>query len=411
MTRRGAAGLLLLCAPLAARAQSVVTTRPIGPVVARLSLSNAVPAIHTLSDGRVLVFDNAKSSVTLYDSLLANPRVVMDSAALRPASGRLGPGKFIRGLADSTLFFASPFEDLLVIDPRGSVAGRRAFPPRQPNEVGTLSANTVRTPNGGAKAVAPGFGLLYSLAGVSAGPPTGAPGQVVVVVGRAPIGMLDLTTGISTTLTTFLTGGVTRYTTTADPRRPTSVGIAGPFPVLDDWAVMTDGTVAIVHGRDYRIEWIKPDRSKSMSDPVSYPWQRLTAADKSRFVDSANTARQQSYDASVARSAAAGSRLSLPPPVPFEVAQIPDTLPALLTGTQQTERVMADPDNRLWVLARHEGSSVTRLIYDIVDRQGKLVDRVQLPENRLLMGIGPNGTVYMMVSGNGPFTLERARFK
>ena len=50
-------------------------------------------------------------------------------------------------------------------------------------------------------------------------------------------------------------------------------------------------------------------------------------------------------------------------------------------------------------------------VYDIVNRRGELVDRVQLPAFRTIAGFGP-GVVYMAVKDSaGVVLLERARLK
>jgi hypothetical protein len=50
-------------------------------------------------------------------------------------------------------------------------------------------------------------------------------------------------------------------------------------------------------------------------------------------------------------------------------------------------------------------------VYDVVNRKGELVDRVQLPSFRTIAGFGP-GVVYMAVKDEaGIVHLERARVK
>jgi hypothetical protein len=49
------------------------------------------------------------------------------------------------------------------------------------------------------------------------------------------------------------------------------------------------------------------------------------------------------------------------------------------------------------------------LVYDIVNRQGELVERVQLPAGRTIVGFGPGGVVYMAVREGRGMVLERAR--
>jgi hypothetical protein len=53
----------------------------------------------------------------------------------------------------------------------------------------------------------------------------------------------------------------------------------------------------------------------------------------------------------------------------------------------------------------------TGTIYDVVDRKGELVDRVQLPAGRTLMGFGPGGVVYLTLRDAGATRIEEVRFK
>ena len=50
------------------------------------------------------------------------------------------------------------------------------------------------------------------------------------------------------------------------------------------------------------------------------------------------------------------------------------------------------------------------ILYDVINRNGEIIERVQLPVGRMLEGFGPNGVIYMSVPVNVGWTrLERAR--
>jgi hypothetical protein len=42
---------------------------------------------------------------------------------------------------------------------------------------------------------------------------------------------------------------------------------------------------------------------------------------------------------------------------------------------------------------------------------GELIDRVQLPQGRTLVGFGPGGIVYLLARDAGAARIEEARFK
>ena len=44
-----------------------------------------------------------------------------------------------------------------------------------------------------------------------------------------------------------------------DRGRGVATSIVNPMPVPDDWAVLADGTIAVVRGREYRVDFISND--------------------------------------------------------------------------------------------------------------------------------------------------------
>jgi hypothetical protein len=96
--------------------------------------------------------------------------------------------------------------------------------------------------------------------------------------------------------------------------------------------------------------------------------------------------------------------MRLPPPLFVEPRDLPDYKPPFLVGATR-----ADADGNLWI--RTSRITNGRAVYDIVNRKGELIDRVQLPAFRTIAGFGP-GVVYMGVrDGEGVVHLERARVK
>jgi hypothetical protein len=46
-------------------------------------------------------------------------------------------------------------------------------------------------------------------------------------------------------------------------------------------------------------------------------------------------------------------------------------------------------------------------VYDVVNRQGELVDRIQFQPARMLVGFGPGGVVYVITRGPTGAKLEK----
>ncbi len=148
-----------------------------------------------------------------------------------------------------------------------------------------------------------------------------------------------------------------------------SIGSRGLFPYFDGFAVMHDGSLAILRGREYRAEWVSADRTHTTTPRLTYGWRRVDDAERARLGDSINAVRKTLYEANVAKwikdSTAVGgagptqtvtgvftatglptpplqlpNRKPLPPPA-LDLQEIPDFLPP--TGV---DPVYADGDNK-----------------------------------------------------------------
>jgi hypothetical protein len=82
---------------------------------------------------------------------------------------------------------------------------------------------------------------------------------------------------------------------------------------------------------------------------------------------------------------------------------LPDYYPAFRMGAAR-----ADIEGRLWI--RTTEPSAAGPIYDIINGEGVLVDRVRLPYGRVIAGFGP-GVVYMGVLDDSGARLEKAKLR
>src|SRR5207248_1451274 len=85
----------------------------------------------------------------------------------------------------------------------------------------------------------------------------------------------------------------------------------------------------------------------------------------------------------------------LTPPTPVQTTEMPDYLPAV---ERNVGSFRADADNRLWIRPKPLAGAPRGggPVYDVVDRTGALIDRVQLPAGRTLAGFGLGGVVYVV---------------
>src|SRR5438046_904516 len=78
-----------------------------------------------------------------------------------------------------------------------------------------------------------------------------------------------------------------------DNVRVTVTMMMNPLPVVDEWAVLSDGSIALVRGRDYHVDWVRPNGTRESSPKIPFEWQRLTDEDKIAFIDSVKAARER----------------------------------------------------------------------------------------------------------------------
>ena len=73
-----------------------------------------------------------------------------------------------------------------------------------------------------------------------------------------------------------------------------------PMPEVDDWAVLPDGTIAIVR-KDYHVDFVDADGKRTSAPKIPFDWQRLTDSAKIAVIDSAK-ARDRARCAPVVRA-------------------------------------------------------------------------------------------------------------
>ena len=101
------------------------------------------------------------------------------------------------------------------------------------------------------------------------------------------------------------------------------------------------------------------------------------------------------------RGQGGGRQLSFVPP-----SELPDYRPAFTNGS-----VRADADGKLWVRIIPTKPTTSGPEYDVIDRSGKLVDRVTLPVGTVIAGFGQGGIVYLGVRDAAGTHVVRAREK
>jgi hypothetical protein len=393
--RRSVFAASTLCLGAAvARAQSRPSPRPLGAVTA----TSADPigdarSIRPLSDGRVVVNDTKGRRLLLLDASLQHITVIADTTAATSRAYGKGLQALLRFAGDSSIVRDEITRAYLVIDPNGKVA--RVIPSAALGGRGVLPPAQAAQPLGLPDAYDEDGRFLY----VSPAPyflgllPEGFVGDTLMVgpdssaLLRQRVGDLAVDTLVS------LKAPRIRQAVSKHGR---GVGrrAFNPIPSGDDWTVLGDGTVAIVRVNDYHVDWVSPDRRITSGPKIPADRVRLTDSMKVAILDSVRAA--QSLD--VPRGGRPAN--SQPPPAYVEPSDLPDFRPPFMSGFTR-----ADTENRVWV-RENENPPKSAAIYDVIDRQGGLRERVQLPAGSALVGFAP-GAAYVTSVVQGTVRLMR----
>ncbi|MCE2900061.1 MAG: hypothetical protein ACK6DP_11735 [Gemmatimonas sp.] len=487
-----------------------VPVREVGPVIARAAQSvTGTNQVRPLSDGSVLVNDVQRRQVLRFDPTLKNVVVIADTApgALMPYGQR--PVSLIPYMGDSTLVADASTLSLVVLDPNGRTVRVMASP--RPNDINLLANVNLGTyafdaqgrlyyrqggtggPGGGGNPMAMMFGAgndggrnrggqggagnanrspNQNRGGDMGGPPGGGPpggfgggqGGFGAQGGRGanqanqpdsvPIVRVDFDTRTADTITFVrVPKNETQMTRGEDGAMRLTVKI-NPLPQADDWALLKDGTVAVMRVLDYHVDYYRPDGAHTASEKLPFDWKRISDEDKTKLVDSLKTMA----NAITQRMGQGGGgfRMSFEPIAP---EKLPDYYPPVRPGSS-----IADHTGNLWVVPTTSNLSAqlaqqfmggggpprgvmagagaaprapgaprdsTRqgpppaammammaqmanqppIVYDVIDQAGTLVERVQFPPGRQLVGFGPDGLLYMAARERGALYLETARLK
>lgn len=469
--RKGAPGALLLTLSVAgmagAQAQatttgapattsSKITTRQLpAPSATSTELLGSVAAVRQLPSGNLLVNDQTRRRVVMLDKDMKLVGVVADSTSNTGNAYGARPGGLITYRGDSTLFIDPASLSMLVLDQNGKIARTMAAP--RPNDVNFLIGGPLGNPGFDAKGRLVYRTLDFGFRGGRGGPQPGQPFVPPTPPDSSALVRFDLATRKLDTVG-FFKIPKTNVTMTQNANGGMNVSVTiNPLPVVDDWTVMSDGSVAFVRGQDYHVDFIDADGNKTSAEKVPYEWQRMTDDDKTRFLDSAKVAIETARAAQQAAGGTAGGqgrggdiaamlggggfpgggasmtmtvtrdgpgggggaappmRVQVggsegpngPPPINMiPASELPDYKPVFGTGS-----VRADLDGRVWVRTIPTKPTPGGAIYDVLDRAGKLVDRVQVPAGTTIAGFGQGGIVYLGMRDATGLHLQRIPLK
>jgi len=458
LVRRDACAVALLVFGSPIAAQQAVPIRELAAPEARTTESfGNIFGVRQLAGGKVLVNDATRRQLVVLDATFATRTISIDSVATGGQSYGPRASPLIPFLADSSLFVDGQSLTLLVIDPTGKVSRVMSAP--KPGDLTSLASSASGVDAKGNLVYRGRFVITPNLpTSASSGPNTPA----VQVPDSQPVVRADFDTRKVDTVGQVKVQSGNRAVVSTDPNgKMIAKTTINPLSTVDEWAVLSDGTIAFVRGHDYHIDFVETDGTRSSSPKLAFDWKRLTDEDKQALIDSARAAIDKQVSdarasapnpAAADRAASLASMMALAPYMTggsgmggvsmggggggvaavamtggggggmpaMAMAMMPtiitefvplkdiaDYYPAIRPGA-----VRADLDGNLWILPTSSAQSKAgELIYDIVNNRGVLTQRVRLPLGRSIAGFGHNGVVYLMqrdANGTGWF-LERTK--
>jgi hypothetical protein len=383
--------VLLASISAIAAAQSPPPVRPIGPLLAASTEPlSSISQVRALSNGHVLVNDILARRVLMFDSTFQHVTVIVDTTSQ--------VGGLIAYRGDTSLSVNPALVSMLVIDPDGKIVRTMAIP--DPRGMLGFLGGPSGTPGLDAQSR-----LVYAVMPFR---PTREPAAGARSLGdSAPIIRFNLESRTRDTVTKFAVPPAHYAVRTIRFGKETSSmtwRALDPTPTTDDWAILSDGTIAVVHGREYRVDMIDVNGRVSAGPKLPFEWQRLSEDDKSAIIDStAHANAEREAQALAARASKDPIGVTVAYPI-VTADEMPDYRPAFEQGAAR-----GDADGKLWIRTSKffNGGAV----YDVINKNGELVDRVAVPQGRVIAGFGPGGVVYMGVLVGTSARIERARVR
>jgi hypothetical protein len=359
-------------------------------------------AVRALRDGSLLVNDTQRRQVLKLDASLGTVTVVLDSASGATNAYGARAGGMIPYLADSTLFIDPTGLSMFVIAPDGSVAREASIPRSQ--DAGALAATTNGWPGLDVKGHLVYRGALTPQRSMNGGMTMGqSPDSLEIVRLHVTTRKLDTAA--------FIKIPKVKINVTQTDRGMSVAAELNPMQTVDDWAVLSDGSIAVIRGLDYHVDVINSDGSTSAGPKIPFEWQRMTDEDKVALIDSLK--RTMATPGAPGAPSIAMMGHGGPPTAGHALSSVKLVEPSELADYRppfSQAAARSDADGFLWVRtsARRSGA-IGGPIYDVIDRRGVLVDRIQVPAGRVVVGFAKGGVVYLVARDQSGAWLERTK--
>jgi hypothetical protein len=413
------------------------------PIAVTAEPMQQVSDLREIGGGNVLVHLATDRRLVVFDPSLAHVKVVADTMNAGAARYSLFT-RLIAYAADSTLMVDQSSQTFVLIDPQGTL-GRSVAPPRA-RDFNLFMSNAPSGTDQRGNLVyqgqrpfvfPPSCRVIDGIAKRDSLPP-GADSVYIIrasfetrtvdTIGRAKVVLAGYTFSIATDANCKMLSAKTMVNPSIQPS--------------DAWTVTSNGSVAIVRGHDYHVDFIDADGTKRSGAKLPYDWRRLTDNDKQARIDSARRVIDSLTALGGYRLEVCGGNSSM-----FSVEPLPPKARTLASGMGdgggamgavggrgggggvaagnpsallrdcQTVTVAAefvpldqmadyiapvrensakpDLDGNIWILPSTSLGAKGGLLYDVISPKGELTERVQLPGGRDIAGFGKGGVLYL----------------
>lgn len=161
------------------------------------------------------------------------------------------------------------------------------------------------------------------------------------------------------------------------------MGGGPPFNGADQMVVAPDGRVAIAHHDPYSVDFVSESGQRTRGQPIRYDRQRISEGHKAEWREAQKSATGlQITNDNGRRSATIG---------PAGAQQDPEVWGGEYMPPFLQQSLSVSNEGFLWV--RRTGPAGQPPTFDVIDRAGKVVQKVVLPKRSRIVGFG-NGVVY-----------------
>ena len=328
-----------------------------------------------LKDGRILISDAKRAAVYLVDPKAGTTQQLGSAGGGETQYAQ--PGGFYAGVADTIYLLDRAQARVLVITPQGAIVGNRSIRRKGVSQSSDADLDLQQVDSRVLSYFPDRNSRLAAVSGA-------------VKTDSAPLIRFDASRQHYDTVA--LLRQAEKKVTQADEHMQMTREIHGS--PRDGWGIASDGSVAVVRSAPYRVEWYSASGKVSRGPVVAFEPLPYTSEEKEEI-----SRKNAALAPSVGMAGPAGEEKKLltsasgdlfaPTKMPFDPTNI-----------------IVSSEGRVWV-PRNQRFGIKTVLYDVFDRQGERVDRVELPAGNRIIGFGPNAVYAVERDEKGSVALRK----